>query len=82
MTVVFAGHQGHGHDSADVHIGAVNMHVQLQLLTHSFDVLEALLVVGSCAANPYLDFVLVHDGGKFPQRADDAFECRCDLQKC
>ena len=50
------------------------MHIELELLTHSFDVLKTFLVIGACAANPDLYFVFDESGGEFAEGADDAFE--------
>src|SRR3954453_11760439 len=36
--------EGQRHDTADVHLGAVDVHVQAELGTHGLDVLETLLV--------------------------------------
>ena len=54
------------YNTADVHIRAVHVHIQLELLTNSFDVLQAFLVIGSCAANPDGDLVLDQGRCKFP----------------
>lgn len=51
------------------------MHVELQLFTNGFDVLETFLVVGACTADPDLHFVLNERWGELAEGADDAFEC-------
>ena len=55
------------------------MHVELKLLTHRFDVLQTFLVVGSSAANPYLDLVFDEGGSNFAEGTDDSLECCGDL---
>ena len=72
--------QSQGHDAANVHIWAVHMHVQLELLTNSLDVLQALLEIRSSAADPDGDLVLDQRRRKFSQGTNDAFECRGDLE--
>ncbi len=62
-----------------MHLRAVNMHAELQLLAHSLDVFEAFLVIWSGAAHPDLDLVLDERGGDFANSADDALECGRDL---
>lgn len=56
------------------------MHVELELLTYGFDVLETFLVIRACTADPDLYFVFDKRGGEFTKGADDAFECRGHLQ--
>src|SRR5271156_6078283 len=46
------------HNTADVHLWAIDVHVQLELLAHRLDVLQPLLVVRARAAHPDLDLVL------------------------
>lgn len=58
LALVLAGHQRQGYDPADVHIRAVDVDIQFQLLPDRFDVLQAFLVIGSGPANPNLDPVL------------------------
>ena len=58
--------QSQWHNTANVHIRAVHVHVELQLLTHSFNVLQAFLIIGTCAANPDGDLVLNQGGCEFP----------------
>ena len=67
------------HDPTDMHIRSVNVHVEVEFLTHSFDILQAFLEIGTCTADPDGGFVLDECGCEFPQSADDAFECGCDL---
>ena len=43
----------------DVHIWTIDMHVELELLAYSFDVLETFLVIWACTTDPDLDFVFV-----------------------
>lgn len=68
-------YQSQGHDTADVHIWAIHMHVQLELLANGFDVLESLLIVGPSAADIYLRLVFDQRRRKFPQGTDDTLEC-------
>lgn len=58
--------QSQWNNTADVHVRAVDVHVQLELLTNCFDVLQAFLVIGSCAAYPDGDLVLNQGRCKFP----------------
>ena len=57
--------QGQGHDAANVHIWAIHVHGQLELLTNSLDVLQAFLVVRSGATDPDRDLVLDQSRRKF-----------------
>lgn len=41
-----------------MHVWAVNVYVQLQLLSDGLDVPETFLIVGTGTTNPYLDLVL------------------------
>lgn len=68
------GRESQGHDTADMHLGAVHVHIELQLIADRFDVLETFLVVRPRAADPDLDVVLDKDGGDFADGADDALE--------
>ena len=70
----FLAEQSQWHDTADVHLGAVDVHVESELLTHGLDVLETLLVVGAGTTDPDLDLVLVQDRGDFSQSANDTLE--------
>ncbi len=72
--VRFPGNQRQRHDTADMHIRSVYVHVQLQLLTHGLDVFETFLVIGACATDPNRYFVFGQGGGEFSESADDAFE--------
>lgn len=71
--------EGQGHDTANVHLGPVNVHVELQLVANGFDVLETLLIVGAGATDPDLDVVFDEDRGDFSDGADDALERGGDL---
>jgi len=66
--------QGQRHDTADVHLGAVHVHVQTQLDTGGLDVLQTLLVVGAGTADPDLDLVLLENGGNVANGANDTLE--------
>lgn len=63
------------YDTRDVHLWAVNLHVELELLSHVLDVLETLLEIGSGTTNPDLYVVLDEDLGKLSESADDTLEC-------
>ena len=67
------------HNSADVHIWPVDVHVELEFFADGLDVLESLLEVGTGAADPDLDIVLDKSCRKFSKSANDTFECRCNL---
>jgi len=75
IALVLAREQRQGHDTTDVHLRPVNMHIQLQLLADALDVSETFLVVGTSAAHPDLDLVLDKGGSDLTERADDTFEC-------
>ena len=66
--------QGQRHDTRDVHLGAVNVHVEAELNADGLDVLQTLLVVGTGTANPNLDLVLNQDGGELADGANDTLE--------
>ena len=76
---LFARNQSERDDSRNMHLGPVDVHVQLELLTDSFDVLETFLVIGTSTANPDLYLVFVQDCGNFTQRTNYAFEGRGNL---
>ena len=44
--------QSQGHDTANMHVGAVYVHVQLELLTDCLDVFQSLLEIGTCTTDP------------------------------
>lgn len=58
-----------------MHVWAIDMHVQLELLADAFDILQALLEVRACATDPNGCLVLDQGRRKFSQCANDAFEC-------
>ena len=62
-----------------MHLWAIHVHVESELLTYALDVLETFLVVGACTTDPDLDVVLVEDGSDLTQSADDTFECGGNL---
>jgi hypothetical protein len=62
-----------------MHFWAKHAHLQTELLSDSFDVLETFLVVGASTTDPDLDLVLVEERGDFTQGADDTLECGGDL---
>jgi len=67
------------YDSGNVHLRAEDVHVKLELLANSLDVLETFLVVGACTTNPDLGLVLVELRGDFAKSADDTLERGGDL---
>lgn len=75
-----SGHQGQRHDTTDVHIWTINMHVQLELLSNGLDVLQALLEVGTRSANPDRGLVLDQRRCKFSQSTNDTLESGSDLE--
>ena len=62
-----------------MHIGAKDVHVQLQLLANRLDILKALLVVRACASYPDLDLVFNKSARDLSQGTNDAFESRSNL---
>ena len=62
-----------------MHLRPVNMHIELQLLTDSLDVLETLLIIRPRATDPDLDFMFGEELCEFAQRTDDALEGGCDV---
>lgn len=64
-----------------MHLGAVDVHVEAELLADTLDVLETLLVVGAGTTDPDLDVVLDEERCDFPQSADDTLESRGDVGK-
>lgn len=75
----FFASQCQGHNSTDVHIWPVNMHVQFELLTDGLDILEAFLEIRTCAADPDLNFVLNEGWGELSKGTNDTLERRRDL---
>ena len=65
-SLILPGHQRQRHDTTDMHIWPIDVHVELQFLTHSFNVLQTLLEIGSGTANPDLGLVLDQFMSKFP----------------
>lgn len=64
-----------------MHLGTKDLHVQTELDADGLDVFETLLVVGTGATDPDLDLVLVKEGGRVTESADDALERRGDLKR-
>ena len=50
--------QSQWHDTRNVHLWAIDMHIQAKLNTDILDVLETFLVVGTSTSDPDLDLVL------------------------
>lgn len=71
--------QGQWHNTTDVHLRTVHVHVEAKFLANGLDVLKTLLVVGTSTANPDLHLVLVEDGCDLTQGADDTLECGGDV---
>lgn len=55
------------------------MHIQFELFTDGLDILEAFLEVGTCAADPNLDFVLDESWCELSEGTNDSLERRRDL---
>lgn len=55
------------------------MHVQLEFLADGLDILQTLLIVGTCSTNPDRGLVLNQCGCEFPQGANDTLESGSDL---
>ena len=55
------------------------MHVQFEFFADGLDVLEAFLKVGTCPADPDLDFVLDESRGKFSEGTNNTLKRRRDL---
>lgn len=62
-----------------MHIWTVNVHVELELLTNSLDVLETLLVVWSGTTNPDLDLMLDELWSILADGLDDTLEGRSNV---
>lgn len=71
--------QSQWHDTTDMHLRTVHLHVKVEFLTNGLDVLKTLLVVGTSTTNPDLHLVLVEDGSNLTQGADDTLECGGDV---
>lgn len=78
--VVLAGDKSEGDDAGNVHLGAEDVHVEAELDADSLDVLETLLVVGTSAADPDLNLVLVKQRSDLAESADDTLESGGDLE--
>jgi len=74
VAFVFARKKCQWHDTTDMHLRAIYMHIQLQLCTNGLDVLETLLIIGSCTTNPDLHFMFDKSTRDFAERANNAFE--------
>ena len=72
---VLTRNERHGYNAADVHVRAIDVHVEFQLRADGLDVLQSFLVIRARAAHPDLDIVLIELRGELAQGADDAFEC-------
>lgn len=57
-----------------MHLGTEDVHVELELLTDSLDVLETLLVVGASTADPDLDVVLDKERSDLAEGTNDTLE--------
>ena len=71
---VLAGDEGKRDDTGNVHLGTEDVHVELELLTDSLDVLETFLVVGASTTDPDLDVVLDEERSDLADGADDTLE--------
>ena len=79
LLIFLARHQGQRYDTTDMHVRTIDMHIQFQLCAYGFDVLQALLIIGPCSANPDLNFVFDERGCKLSKCTNDTLECRCNL---
>ena len=57
-----------------MHLGAVNVHIELQFCADGFNVFETFLIIRSSTSNPDLDFMFNQSGCIFSERTDDALE--------
>ena len=71
--------ESQGHDTTDVHLGSIHMHIELELIADGFDILETFLVVRPSTTDPDLDVMLDEDGSDFSDGADDTLESGGDL---
>jgi hypothetical protein len=71
--------QSKGNDTRDVHLRAVDVHVEIKLVTDGLDVLKTLLVVGTGTADPDLNLVLVEDDSDLTESTNDTLEGGGDL---
>lgn len=62
-------------------IRSVNVHIQLQFMTNSLDVLQSLLIVRASTTDPDGDLVFDEDRSKLPKSADDTLECRRNVRE-
>ena len=67
------------HNTTDVQLRSVDMHIQSELLTGRLDVLQSLLVVGTSTTDPDLNLVFVQNGGDVTESANDTLESRGDV---
>lgn len=65
FALVLAWYQGKRYDATDMHIRAIHMQIQLELLADCLDVPEAFLIVGAGTSNPNLDLMFDQSVGKF-----------------
>ena len=57
-----------------MHLRAVDVHIEVELITHTLDVFQAFLEIGAGATDPDLGLVLDEGGGIFSESTDDPFE--------
>jgi len=56
--LILTWYQRQRHNAADMHIRAIYVHIELELLANSLDVFQPFLIIWTCAANPDLCLVL------------------------
>ncbi len=65
IALILPGRQCQRNNAADVHVRAVDVHIELELFSNGLDIPETFLIVGTCATNPDLDLVLDQCRGEF-----------------
>lgn len=71
--------KSHWYYSRNMAFRPVDVHVKLQLLPDGLDVLQTLLVVGSSAADPDLNFVLHQYLSELTERTYNTLESRSNV---
>lgn len=71
--------KGHRHNTRNVHLRSINLHVELELLTNVLDIFETLLIVGASTTNPDIDLVFLENLRKFSESADNSLKCGGNL---
>lgn len=79
LNVSFLPSKCQGHNSTDMHVWPVDMHIQFELFADGLDILKAFLEIGACAADPNLDFMLNESWCELSQSTNHTLERRRDL---